>query len=75
MRRPDGVSAAEIRPVGGGNAGIPPVWLLSLPVGDLAESLRRVRVGGGEVIKGSTAAGHAVVRDPVGVCLGLQGEQ
>ena len=31
------------------------------------ESLRLVREGGGEIIKGSTDAGHAVIRDPVGV--------
>jgi len=73
MRRPDGVSAAEIRPAGGGDAGIPPVWILSLPVDDLAESLRRVREGGGEIVEGSTDAGHAVIRDPVGVYFALQG--
>ena len=72
MRRPDGVSAAEIRQAGGDDAGIPPVWILSLPVGDLEESLRRVREGGGEIIKGSTGAGHAVIRDPVGVSIALQ---
>jgi len=72
MRRPDGVSAAEICHAGGDRAGIPPVWILSLPVDDLEESLRLVREGGGEIIKGSSAAGHAVVRDPVGVCIALQ---
>lgn len=72
MRRPDGVSAAAIRQAGGDNEGVPPVWILSLPVDDLEESLRRVREGGGAVVKGSADAGHAVVRDPVGVCLALQ---
>lgn len=72
MRRPDGVSAAEICHAGGDNAGIPPVWILSLPVDDLEESLRIVREGGGEIIKGSSDAGHAVIRDPVGVCIALQ---
>jgi hypothetical protein len=72
MRRPDGVSAAEICHAGGENAGIPPVWILGLPVDDLEESLRLVREGGGNIIKGSTEAGHAVIRDPVGVCIGLQ---
>ena len=72
MRRPDGVSAAEICHAGGDNAGIPPVWILSLPVDDLEESLRLVREGGGEIIKGSTDAGHAVIRDPVGVYIALQ---
>jgi len=72
MRRPDGVSAAGICHAGGDDAGIPPVWILSLPVDDFAESLRRVREGGGEIIKGSTDAGHAVIRDPVGVYIALQ---
>lgn len=72
MRRPDGVSAAEIRPAGGENAGIPPVWILCLPVDDLEASLRLVREGGGKIIKGSSDAGHAVIRDPVGVCIALQ---
>jgi hypothetical protein len=72
MRRPDGVSAAEICHAGGDNAGIPPVWILSLPVDDFEESLRLVREGAGEIIKGSTDAGHAVIRDPVGVYIALQ---
>ena len=72
LRRPDGVAAAEICPAGGDHEGIPPVWILSLPVDDLEESLRLVRECGGEIIQGSTDAGHAIVRDPVGVCIGLQ---
>jgi predicted enzyme related to lactoylglutathione lyase len=72
MRRPDGVSAAEICHARGDNEGIPPVLILSLPVEDFEESLRLVREGGGDIIKGSTEARHAVIRDPVGVCIALQ---
>ena len=72
MRRPDGGAAAEIRHASGEDAELPPVWLLGLPVSDFAESLRLVREGGGEVVRGSAEAGHAVVRDPVGVYLALQ---
>jgi predicted enzyme related to lactoylglutathione lyase len=72
MRRPDGVSAATICRAGGDTAGIPPVWILSLPVDDFEKSLRLVREGGGEIIKGSTDAGHAVIRDPVGGYIALQ---
>lgn len=75
MRRPDGVSVAAICHAGGDNQGIPPVWILSLPVDDFEESLRLVRAGGGEIIQGSTDAGHAVVRDPVGVCIALQAKK
>ena len=45
------------------------------PVGDLAESLRRVREEGGEVIKVSRGSDGedaiAVVKDPVGASLAL----
>jgi len=74
MRRPDGADAAEILRADGDYAVIPPVWLLGLPVGDLDVSLHRVREGGGEIIMGSAAAGRAVIRDPVGVCIALQAE-
>lgn len=72
MRRPDGVAAAEICPMQDDHAGLPSVWLLSLPVGGFAESLRRVRDGGGEVVREVTGAGRAVIRDPVGVYVALQ---
>lgn len=72
MQRDDEISAAEICHNHGDYEGIPPVWLISLPVDDITESLRRVREGGGEVIKGSAEANYAVIRDPVGVYMGLR---
>jgi len=72
MRRPDGVAAAEICPRNGDNEGIPSVWLLGLPVDDFAQSLKHVREGGGEIVVEVTGAGHAVIRDPVGVYIALQ---
>ena len=49
--------------------------MIFLPVGDLAESLRRVREEGGTVIKATQGNDGeyalAVVRDPVGACLAL----
>jgi predicted enzyme related to lactoylglutathione lyase len=75
MQRPDGVSSAEIRHARSDKEGIPPVWILSLPVDDFEESLRRVREGGGEVVKESTDGRYAVIRDPVGVCLALQAKK
>lgn len=72
MRRPDGVAAAEICPMKDDNEGIPPVWILSLPVDDFDESLRRVREGGGAIVKEVAGAGHAVIQDPVGVYVALQ---
>ncbi|MDX1439588.1 MAG: VOC family protein [Rubricoccaceae bacterium] len=72
MRRPDGAAAAEICPMNDDREGIPSVWLLSLPVDDFAESLRQVREGGGEIVREAAGAGHAIIRDPVGVYVALQ---
>jgi predicted enzyme related to lactoylglutathione lyase len=71
----DGQPAAGICHARGVNQDLPPVWMIYLPVGDLTESLSRVREEGGEVIKemrGSDGALNcAVIRDPVGVYLAL----
>lgn len=72
MLRDDQISSAEICDNLGDDQSIPPVWLISLPVDDLTESLRRVRDGGGEVVSGSAHANYAVIRDPVGVYIALQ---
>ncbi len=75
MLREDGSPAAGICHAHGQNVGLPPVWLVYLPVADLAESLRRVREEGGKVIKemqrenGEHA--YAVIQDPVGAHLAL----
>lgn len=72
---PDGTAVAGVCHARGVNEGLPPVWLICLPVRDLDESLARAREGGGDVVdarKGSAGAyTYAVVRDPVGVCLAL----
>jgi hypothetical protein len=71
----DGEPAAGICHARGVNVGMPPVWLIYLPVGDLAESLRRVEIEGGKVTK--TVRGrdgnyvYAVIQDPVGAHLAV----
>jgi predicted enzyme related to lactoylglutathione lyase len=71
----DGNPAAGVCHARGVNLDLPPVWMIYLPVGDLAESLRRVEEEGGKVIKATRgtdgAYGYAVVQDPVGACLAL----
>jgi predicted enzyme related to lactoylglutathione lyase len=71
----DGSPAAGVCHARGVNLGLPPVWMIYLPVGDLAESLRRVQEEGGEVIKATRGTDGAyecgAVRDPVGACLTL----
>ncbi len=71
----DGTPVAGIRHERGANAGHPRAWMIYLPVGDLAESLRRVQEEGGKVIKAMQGEDgeylYAVVQDPVGAYLAL----
>jgi uncharacterized protein len=71
----DGSPTAGVCHARGVNMDLPPVWLIYLPVGDLAESLRRVQAEGGTVIKAVQGKDgeyrYVVVRDPVGACLAL----
>lgn len=64
--------AAEICEFHSGLNGVPPVWLLHLPVYDLPESLRLVRAHGGEVIKEFAKEKYAVICDPVGAYFALR---
>ncbi len=72
MLRDNEIAAAEISQYRNEHKGIPSVWLIHLPVDDLVESLRRVREGGGEIIKENAQAKYAVVRDPVGAYFVLE---
>ena len=77
MLSSDGTPRAGVCHARGLNAGLPPVWLLYLAVGDLEESLRRVREEGGDIIKTMQGEGEdgaamfVAVRDPVGACVAL----
>ena len=71
----DGNAAAGVCHARGVNQGLPPIWMIYLPVGDLAESVRRVGEEGGKIIKETRGddgeCACAVVQDPVGACLAL----
>jgi uncharacterized protein len=71
----DGSPAAGVCHARGVNADLPPVWMIYLPVGDLAESLRRVQDEGGEIIKEMPGEdgeyAYVAVRDPVGAYVAL----
>ena len=71
----DGNPSAGVCHARGPNADLPPVWMIYLPVGDLAESLRRVPEEGGTVLKTQKQANgeimYAVIRDPAGAHLAL----
>ncbi|NVJ49847.1 MAG: VOC family protein [Gammaproteobacteria bacterium] len=56
----------------GGNADIPPVWLVYFAVADLTAALAQVEAAGGSVLKAPTAGGaFAVIRDPAGAVCAL----
>jgi uncharacterized protein len=59
----------------GPNADLPPVWMIYLPVGDLAESLRRVEAEEGRFVRavegGDGGSFFAAIQDPLGVDLAL----
>lgn len=71
----DGDGAAGVCHARGVNTGLPPVWIIYMTVGDLAESLRRVEEEGGRVITSMQdedgAYAYAVIQDPIGVYVGL----
>lgn len=71
----DGNPAAGVCHARGANLGLPSAWMIYLPVGDLAESLRRVPEESGKVVRATRGAKgefvYAVVQDPVGACLAL----
>jgi len=71
----DGNASAGVCHARGVNLGLPPIWMIYLPVGDITESLRRVQEGGGKVIKETMGADGgcaiAVIQDPVGAVLAL----
>ncbi len=75
MLSEDGTPVAGICHARGVNLGLPPVWMICLPVDDITESLSRVEEEGGKVIKVKQGEDGeyvcATVQDPVGVCFGL----
>ncbi|MHC4822822.1 MAG: VOC family protein [Planctomycetota bacterium] len=75
MSGEDGRPVAGIHHARGEDKDLPATWLLHLPVGDLAESLRHVQEGGGKVLKTMRGADgectFAAMQDPVGAYLAL----
>ena len=71
----DGTPVSGICHARGVNLGLPPVWLIYLPVGDFIESLSRVEEEGGKVVHAMQGKDgeyvYATVQDPVGAHLAL----
>jgi predicted enzyme related to lactoylglutathione lyase len=70
-----GVPVAGVCHARGTNAGLPPVWLIYVPVEDLNKSITRCIQLGGQVISGPRGMGeqgrYCVIRDPAGAALAL----
>ena len=69
-----GKTVAGVCHARGVNAKVPPAWIVYIVVENLAESLKRVRELGGEVIDGPRTMGSntfAAIRDPAGAVCGL----
>ncbi|MCX6639046.1 MAG: VOC family protein [bacterium] len=75
MTTPSGKQVAGICHARGGNADIPPEWLMYVTVIELNSSLDTCRELGGKIIAGpKTMAGmgrYAVIQDPAGAVLAL----
>ena len=69
MLPPGGGPGAGVCHAPGGNAGLPPAWLIYIVVDDLDKSIGEVEKGGGKVVSGPKNMGTArycVIRDPAG---------
>ena len=74
MLAESGDAAAGICHARGGNANLPPVWMIYIVVENLDLALQNCRELGGEVISPVRASGgsrFAVIRDPAGVVSAL----
>lgn len=74
MSPPGGDAVAGVCHARGGNADLPPYWLIYIVVADLDQSIEGCRANGGEVIAGPKSMGDArycVIRDPAGAVCAL----
>lgn len=71
----DGQTKSGICHARGGNAELPPMWLIYFYVKDLDVSLEKLKELGGEVLAGPKSYGgnsrYAVIKDPAGACCAL----
>lgn len=74
MNAPDGTPVAGICHARGGNAGLPPVWLIYITVEDLDHSLEECERLGGALIGAPRSYGggrYCVIKDPAGALCAL----
>ena len=68
----DGKNSSAIIHSMEGEGKIPPVWMIHLPVNDLAASLKEVLEQGGQIVHESDDKSTAVICDPIGVHFAIQ---
>ena len=70
-----GTPVAGVCHARGGNADLPPVWLIYVNIEDIEKSIARCVELGGQVISGPKGMGgqgrYCVIRDPAGAALAL----
>ena len=73
MKRADGEAVSGVCHARGGNAGLPPQWLIYIQVADLDASIERCTALGGRVVAGPKGEGqrYCVVEDPAGAVSAL----
>ncbi len=75
MNTADGQSVAGICHARGGNAGLPPVWIVYIVVADLEVAPQRCEARGGKVLGTPRSAGggsrFCVIQDPAGAIAAL----
>lgn len=75
----DGQTKAGICHARGGNAELPPMWLIYFNVRDLDASLNKLKELGGVILSGPKSYGgnsrYAVIKDPAGACCALFQEE
>ncbi|HWM91929.1 MAG TPA: VOC family protein [Thermoanaerobaculia bacterium] len=74
MAAPDGKGVAGVCHARGGNAGLPPQWLIYITVENVDESIRQCLEKGGKVIAGPKKMGsgkYCVIQDPAGAVAAL----
>ena len=74
MSTPEGTGVAGVCHARGGNADMPPQWLIYITVESVDESIRQCEQRGGKVIAGPKKMGagkYCVIQDPAGAVAGL----
>jgi predicted enzyme related to lactoylglutathione lyase len=77
MKAPGGEDAAGVCHARGGNANIPPQWMLYIAVENLEESMKQCVELGGKVIDGPRSMGkseYCIIQDPAGAVAALIAE-